>query len=132
MLLSLLSNAAAWEPWQGNAVLREATLRDDLTDYKLHEGMWQPKLTLKLWSRTASVTAGSCRVSRGLRNKMKRLYLQNYLLYSEVINKHVRASTFQTEVHSSLLLAIMIKIILCASSRSANLRKKNPENTRIL
>lgn len=71
-------------------------LRDDPTDYKLHEGMWQAKLTLKLWSRTASVTAGSCRVSRGLGNKMKRLYLQNYLLCSEAINKHVRG------VHSKL------------------------------
>lgn len=87
--------------------------------------MWQTKLTLKLWSRTASVTASSCRVNRGLGNKMKRLHLQNYLLYSEVINKHVRASTFQTELHSSLLLAIMIKIILCVSNRSANLRKKS-------
>lgn len=123
-LLSFLSNAAAWEPWQGNTVLGEATLRDDPADYKLHEGMWKAKLTLKLWSSTASVTAGSCWVSRGLGNKMKKLHLQNYLLYSEAINKHARASTFQTKVYSSWLLAIMIKIILCASNRGANLRKK--------
>lgn len=55
---------------------------------------------------------------------MKRLHLQNYLLYSRVINKHVRASTFQTEVHSSLLLAIIIKIILGVSNRNAELRGK--------
>lgn len=94
VLLSFLSNAAAWEPWQSNTVLREAMLRDNPTDYKLHGGMWQAKLTLKLWSRTVTVTAGSCWVSRRLGNKMKRLHLQNYLLYSEVINNHVRASTF--------------------------------------
>lgn len=76
--------------------MREVTLRDDPTDYKFHEGMWQAKQTLKLWSRTASVTSGSCRVSRELGNKMKRLYLQNYLLCSEAINKYVR------DVHSKL------------------------------
>jgi len=124
MLLPFLSYAAAWEPRQGDIVLREATLSDDPADCKLREGMWQAKLTLKLWSRTASVTAGSCRVSRGLGNKIKRLHLQNYLLHSEVINKHVKASTFQTGMHSSLLLAITIKIILCSSNGSANLRKK--------
>lgn len=94
--------------------------------------MWQTKLTLKLWSRTASVTASSCRVNRGLGNKMKRLHLQNYLLYSEVLNKHMRASAFQTELHSSLLLAIMIKIILCVSNRSANLRKKSWKHENII
>lgn len=126
MLLSFLSNAAAWEPWQGNTMLKEATPRDDLIDYKLREGMRQAELTLKLWSRAASVTAGSCRVSRGLGNKIKRLHLQNYLWYSEVINKHVRASTFQAEVRSSLLLAIMVKIIICVSDKTGNLREKKP------
>lgn len=64
--LSFLSNTAAWEAQHSSTLLREARLRDDPTDNKQHEGMWQAKLTLKLWSGTASVTAGSCRVNRGL------------------------------------------------------------------
>lgn len=36
----------------------------------------------------------------------------------------MRARTFQTKVYLSLLLAIMIKIILCVSNRGADLRKK--------
>lgn len=54
-------------------------------------------------------------MNRRLGNKMKRLNLQNYLLFSDVINTHVRASTFQTEV-----LAIVIKRVISASNRSAN------------
>lgn len=94
--------------------------------------MWQTKLTLKLWSRTASVTAGSCRVSRRLGSKTKRLHLQNYLLYSGVINKHVKASMFQNEVYPSLLLEIMIKIILCVSNKTGNLREKKSRKHKII
>lgn len=121
MCFSFLSNTAAWEPQQSYTVLREARLQDDPTDYRLHEGMWQTKLTLKIWSRTA----GSYRVSRRLGSRTKRLHLQNYLLYSGVINKHVRASTFQNEVYSSYTSSeIIIKIIVCVSNKSANLGEK--------
>lgn len=43
--------------------------------------------------------------------------------YKQTCERH----TFQTEVHSSSLLAIMIEIILCTSNASANVGEKNPE-----
>lgn len=44
--------------------------------------------------------------------------------YKQTCERH----TFQTEVHSSLLLAIMITIIICTSNTSANLREKKSWN----